>query len=229
MTQTADTPRGLNAATLTLIMIGIGFPLTFAQSVWLNTIVAGLGLLYLIALRVSWRKVSLILLIALPLAFGSWISFWFFGTVDRWYLAWMYGSRVYAYLLLGMIVTMTVSTQRWLVSLHLHFHLPNAFVFGLLGALNMADRVRHEFRRIQYSALMRGENLRLWNPLLYLRIVLVSLNWSNDLAEAMTSQGFTENAPRTELIADPMPAWQWGLAGGLIVIYCAAAFGLRPW
>ena len=89
MTQTADTPRGLNAATLTLIMIGIGFPLTFAQSVWLNTIVAGLGLLYLIALRVSWRKVSLILLIALPLAFGSWISFWFFGTVDRWHLAWM--------------------------------------------------------------------------------------------------------------------------------------------
>lgn len=229
MTNNQDTGRGLNPATLTLLMLGIGLPLTFARSVWLNAAVSVIGLLYLVAMRVSWRKIGLVLLFALPLAFGSWISFWFFGTTDRWHLAWMYSSRVYAYLLLGMILTMTVATQRWLISLHLHFHLPNAFVFGLLGALNMANRVRREFRRIQYSALVRGENLRLWNPLLYLRIILVSLNWSNDLAEAMTSQGFTENAPRTELISDPLPAWQWVLAIGLIVVYCAVAFGLRPW
>jgi len=44
---------------------------------------------------------------------------------------------------------------------------------------------------------MRGQQLSFWSPKLYFKAVLVSINWSQNLAQAMISHGFVEDAPRT--------------------------------
>lgn len=221
--------RGLNPTILFVIMLGIGLPLSFSRSVILNAII----MLFYRALPV---------LGASPLAdstFGTvdCLSTCFrelglvyvFGTGDRLHAAWIYGTRVYAYLLLAMILTMTHSVQEILLSLHHHLHLSNTFVYGLLGSFNMMKNLRDQYRRIKYSAMLRDAPYHFWQAHFYLRLIITALNWSNDLAIAMTSQGFTEGAKRTELSMDPLPAWQWGLAGLLIVLYCGAAFLWRPW
>lgn len=221
--------RGLNPTILFVIMLGIGLPLSFSRSVILNAIIMLFTVLYLCWERVRLRTALLVLLIAFPLAFGSWASFMFFGNGDRLHAAWIYGTRVYAYLLLAMILTMTHSVQEILLSLHHHLHLSNTFVYGLLGSFNMMKNLRDQYRRIKYSAMLRDAPYHFWQAHFYLRLIITALNWSNDLAIAMTSQGFTEGAKRTELSMDPLPAWQWGLAGLLIVLYCGAAFLWRPW
>jgi energy-coupling factor transport system permease protein len=219
----------LNTAVMTIIMLGIGLPLSFSLSVKLNLLICLLAIFYLTACRVSFKTAIIVLLVAFPLALGSWWSFLVFGTGDRWHTAWIYGTRVYAYLLLGMTVTMTTSVKELLFSLEEHLHLSATFVYGLLAAFNLLGRIKQEYRQIQYSALIRGQVYHLWQPGLYLRIILTALNWSGDLAEAMTSQGFSEGEPRTQMQHDPLPVWQWGLAVILILSYCWAAFIIRPW
>ncbi|KRM88731.1 hypothetical protein [Liquorilactobacillus vini] len=221
--------RGLNASVMTVIMLGIGLPLSFSLSVTLNLVICSLALIYLIYCRVSLKTTLLVLLAALPLAFGSWWSFLIFGTGDQWHSAWIYGSRVYAYLLLGMTVTMNCRVKDLLLSLHLHLKLPATFAYGLLAAFNLLARIRQQYHQIQASAMMRGQVYHLWQPGLYLRIIIIALNWSGDLAAAMTSQGFTEGAKRTISFVDPLPRWQWLLTAGLIISYCWAAFVIQPW
>ncbi|MFC2648138.1 MAG: hypothetical protein ACFNZW_09425, partial [Coriobacteriaceae bacterium] len=69
----------------------------------------------------------------------------------------------------------------------------------------------------------------LWQPRLYLRFIITALNWSGDLAQGMTSEGFSEGAPRTELVEDVCPIWQWVLAVVLIALFAVGAFVIRPW
>lgn len=221
--------RIFNPTILFIIMLGIGLPLSFSHSVQLNIVIIVIMALYLCWARVNPKTALLALLIALPLAFGSWASFMFFGVGDRVHTAWVYGTRVYAYLLLAMILTMTSTVQEILLSLHHHLHLSNTFVYGLLASFNMMKNLRDQYRKIKYSAMLRDSVYHFWQPHFYLRLIITALNWSSDLAIAMTSQGFTEGAERTELATDPLPAWQWFVAIFLIIAYCLAAFVWQPW
>lgn len=221
--------RRLNPTTLALIIISLGLATSFVRSVTLNTIVIVGSLLYLLWQKVPLKKTILILLIALPLALGSWLSFYFFGAGNRVHLAWIYGSRVYAYLTLALTLILTTSAKTLLISLHQHLKLPNTFVYGVLAALNMFSRLRGAFQQVRYSAMLRGQAYHLWQPRFYLRLILIALNWSGDLAMAMTSQGFTEGAARTEMTDEYLPKWQYCLAAGLLVAYVAAAICWRPW
>ncbi|KRM86305.1 hypothetical protein [Liquorilactobacillus vini] len=124
---------------------------------------------------------------------------------------------------------MTTGVKELLLSLHQHLKLSATFAYGLLAAFNLLAKIRYQYHQIQASALMRGQVYHFWQPGLYLRIIITALNWSGDLAEAMTSQGFSEGQKRTEFLVDPLPKWQWFLAGCLIILYCWAAFFLRPW
>ncbi|KRL05418.1 energy-coupling factor transporter transmembrane component T [Liquorilactobacillus oeni] len=219
----------INPAVLSIIMLGIGLQIAFSQSVILNLIVTLVSLAYLIYCRVSLKVLFFTLLVALPLAFGSWWSFLVFGTGDRLHNAWIYGTRVYSYLTLGAAITLTVPVKELLLSLSLHLKLSPTFVYGLLAAFNLFERIRFQFKHIQYSAQMRGKTYYPWQPALYLRIIIVALNWSGDLAEAMTSQGFSEGYERTMTFNDRLPFWQWVLCLTLILAYFWAAFILRPW
>ena len=102
----------LNPAGLTLLIIGLGLELAFIKSVSLNCLLAGCCLLYLLCYRrVKLTTITLLLLVTFPLALGSWWSFLAFGRTDNWYNAWIYGSRIYAYLLLGASLTLTNSVE----------------------------------------------------------------------------------------------------------------------
>lgn len=215
--------------TLTLIIVSIGLATSFIRSVILNVAVIILSLLYLGWARASLKKTIVILLVAFPLALGSWLSFYFFGTGNRWHVAWIYGSRVYAYLTLALTLTLTTSTKVWLVSLHQHLKLSNTFVYGVLASLNMFSRLKSAFQQVRYSAMLRGQAYHLWQPRFYLRLIIIALNWSGDLAMAMTSQGFTEGEERTELVAEPWPKWQLILVVLLLAAYLTVAVGCHPW
>ena len=61
------------------------------------------------------------------------------------------------------------------------------------------------------------------------RIIVVALNLSGDLAQAMTSQGFSEGFSRSRYEKDELPVWQWLLVSILIVSYVACAIIFKPW
>lgn len=218
----------LNPTVLLVIMIGIGFQTAFVKSITMNLIVAGVTLLYLLLAGVKWRYLGVMFAISLPLAFATWVSFIAFGTGNTTHLAWVYATRLYAYLFLGGALTLTVAVKDLLFSLHRHAHLSSTFTYGLLAAFNLLPRVRRQVKTIQYAASLRGVTYHLWSPHLYFKAVLSALQWSDDLALAMTSHGFSEGFPRTDTINDPLPKWQWLITVLLIAAYAFGAWVIQP-
>ncbi|MBJ7627691.1 energy-coupling factor transporter transmembrane component T family protein [Weissella confusa] len=219
----------LNPTVLLVILIGIGFQNAFSQSITLNIIVAVVGLLYLLLQRVSGKVIVIMLLVAAPLAFGTWWSFIAFGTGDTHRIALVYASRLYAYLLLGAALTLTTHVKDLLISLHSHAKLSSTFTYGLLAAFNLLPRVRRQVQTIRYAASLRGITYHFWSPQLYFKAIVSALHWSDDLAMAMTSHGFTESFPRTQTATDSLPIWHWAVVIILIVGYAIVAWIIKPY
>ena len=131
--------------------------------------------------------------------------------------------------LLGAALTLTTHVKDLLISLHLHAKLSSTFTYGLLAAFNLLPRVRRQVQTIRYAASLRGITYHFWSPQLYFKAIVSALHWSDDLAMAMTSHGFTESFPRTQTATDPLPIWHWAVAIILIVGYAIVAWIIKPY
>ena len=209
----------MNPAAIFVLMLGIGIPLTFIKSVILNVVVSSVCLAYLLFCKVKPKTLLTMLLVALPLAFGSYVSQRFYASHDQVHMDWT----------LGATLTLPNSVEKILFNLADHLHFSETFVYGMLSSFNMIHTIKVQWQRIKYSALVRGERYRLFQPALYLRIIVVALNLSGDLAQAMTSQGFSEGFSRSRYEKDELPVWQWLLVSILIVSYVACAIIFKPW
>jgi energy-coupling factor transport system permease protein len=74
---------------------------------------------------------------------------------------------------------------------------------------------------------MRGQTLHFWSPQLYFKAILASLNWSENLAEAMTSHGFVEGAPRSFYKTVSVSWRDWAILIGSLILLQIALFGLH--
>ena len=198
--------------------------ISFVRSIPGNVFLILIGLLYLFLNQINYRKISLLLLISIPLAFGTWTSFWLFGTGDNLINARIYTSRLYVYLILGGLVTLTSTPRELLINLHDRFKLSNTFVYGILAALNLLDQVKQQIKVIQYAAKLRGIKYHLWSPQLYFKTILSANYWADDLTNAMHSLGFSEGQSRTE--SQPTP---WPIVQMIILVLILILFNIILW
>ena len=209
---------------LGLVLIA-SFEIAFMQSIVANITIAALGLLYLLSKRVSLKKLLWLLLVPIIPVIGTWLSFYAHGTGDVFHSAWLLSTRIYAYIYLGGILTLTVSVEDLLGSLEQNCHIPTKFVYGTLGAFNFVPRVNQTVKQMKIAALMRGEVLHVWSPEIFFKSILISLRWSDNLAQAMQSHGFSEYTKRSHYQTYSIPKWNWALAVILLICLQILAFG----
>ena len=92
----------------------------------------------------------------------------------------------------------------------------------------MVPRIQHEVQVIRAAGLMRGQVLSFWSPQLYFKAILVSINWSQNLARAMRSHGFVEDAPRTHYRQIPLTKLDWTIVISGVLLLQVGAFVI-PW
>ena len=119
---------------------------------------------------------------------------------------------------LGATFTITTEFVDLALTLEQDFRLPSKFAYGVLAAFNLIPKIRQEVTVIRTAALMRGTVLHFWSPQLYFKAILSSIQWSQNLAEAMTSHGFIEDEPRTHYKVIRITAWDWTYFIGSILI-----------
>ena len=88
-------------------------------------------------------------------------------------------------------------------------------------------KIREEVQIIKTSALMRGEVFHVWSPRLYFKAILSSIQWSQNLAEAMTSHGFVEDEPRTHYKVIRITALDWTVFIVLLIAVQVMLFLIR--
>ena len=218
----------MNPSMKLALLLVIAFELSFTTIVSLNVALIMLSIIYLLAHHVRLRTLAWLLLVPLLPAIGLWSTQYINGTGDRTLMAWVLFTRIYAFVFTGATFTLTTDILQLADSLEQNWHLPAKFAYGVLAAYNLVPRIKHEVRVIRTAGLMRGQNLSFWSPQLYFKAILVSINWSQNLAEAMQSHGFVEDAPRTHYRRVPLTTIDWAIViGGIILLQVGVFF--MPW
>ena len=210
---------------LLLVMI-IALEISFTQSLTVNIILIGVSLIYILLQRVHMKALFGLLFWPLFPALGLFVSLWLYGSAGI-HFAWILFTRIYAYVFLGATFTLTSSITDLSLTLEQDFRLPAKFAYGVLAAFNLMPKITEEIRIIKTSALMRGQALHFWSPKLYFKSILSSIQWSQNLAEAMTSHGFVEDQARTHYKVIRITAIDWILFVGLLVIVQVLLYFLR--
>ncbi|WP_125547714.1 energy-coupling factor transporter transmembrane component T family protein [Levilactobacillus lindianensis] len=212
----------LKLALLVLVALEISF-----THVWtVNVVLIVVSLILMLAGHVSVKRLALLTLI--PAFFGGALvwSLTLRGTATTHFLLVIF-TRMVAYVYMGGWFAQTTDPLTLTRSLEQNAKLPSKFAYGFLAAFNLMPKIQAEVSTIKAAAMMRGQVLHFWSPQLYFKVILAAMNWSDQLAAAMTSHGFVEDAPRTHATTIPLVARDWVLlVGSLILVQIGLFVGL---
>ena len=125
------------------------------------------------------------------------------------------GSRVVAFAALGLLFALTTDRVRLVRSFRRQLRLPTIFAYGLLAAWGIFPQMAREYRRTRAAFRARGLRVLPFAPALLKPLLIKSVRWSEELAVAMESRGFSGSSPRTEY--DPP------LVRPRDIVFCAAS------
>lgn len=187
----------MNANLKLLLVLLVSLEVSFTQSLSANLILIVGSLLYLIVHQASLKSLLLLSIIPFLPALGLFVTIFYFSPDHDLHFAWVLFTRMYVYVTVGASFTLTSSPLDLALSLEQNWHLPSKFAYGTLAAFNMLPKIKAAIITIRTAGLMRGIILSWWSPQLYFKAILVALNWSENLAQAMISHGFVEDQRRT--------------------------------
>ena len=218
----------MNPSIKLLLLFIIALEISFTTIISLNVALIVLAIAYLLIHHTKLRTIGWLLIVPLLPAIGLWSTQYINGSGNKTLMAWVLFSRIYAFVFTGATFTLTTNILQLADSLEQNWHLPAKFAYGVLAAYNLVPKIQHEVKIIRAAGLMRGQQLSFWSPKLYFKAVLVSINWSENLAQAMVSHGFVEDATRTHYRHCPLVWQDWAIFTVGILLMQVGAF-LLPW
>jgi len=218
----------LNPSIKLLLLLIIALEISFTTIISLNVALVLLAIIYLLWHGTKLKTLAWLLVVPLLPAIGLWSTQYINGSGDNTLMAWVLFTRIYAFVFTGATFTLTTNILQLADALEQNWHLPSKFAYGVLAAYNLVPKIQHEVKVIRAAGLMRGQQLSFWSPKLYFKAILVSINWSQNLAQAMTSHGFVEDAPRTHYRRSVLRLRDWLILGLGVIIMQIGVF-LIPW
>lgn len=216
----------MNPSLKFLLAVLIALEISFTNTWIVNVALAAIGLLTILIHRTPWKRVGLLLVTPLIPAVALAVAILLQSDAGT-HFALVLFTRIYAYVFVGSAATLTTPIADLIMSLEQNAHLPSKFAYGFLGAFNLLPKIVSEVNIIRAAGNMRGQTLHFWSPQLYFKAILASLNWSENLAEAMTSHGFVEGAPRSYYRTVSVNWRDWTILIGSLILLQIALFGLH--
>lgn len=216
----------MNPSLKLALLVLIALEVSFAQVWSVNVALIVISLELMLINHISWRRLLWLTLVPLFFAGALVWSLMLRGNASPHFLIVLF-TRMFVYVYMGGWFTLTTKPL-WLTrSLEQNAKLPSKFAYGFLAAFNLMPKIQAEVATVRAAALMRGEVLHVWSPRLYFKVILAAMNWSDQLAAAMTSHGFVEDAPRTHALTVPLVARDWWLFGiSLLLVQVGLFVGL---
>ena len=201
----------MNPSIKLLLVIIISLEISFTEHLTANLLLILISVIALFAHHIQLRSFLKLILVPLIPAMALAITIWWFSPSHSWWFATILVTRLYAYCFLGALITVSTSPLELAHSLEQNAHLLSQYAYGTLAAINMIPRTIQEVKTIRTAGQMRGVKLSFWSPRLYFKAVLAATNWSDDLAQAMESQGFVEGQARTHAHPIKVTRYDWAI------------------
>lgn len=208
----------MNASMKLLLVLLVSLEVSFTHSLSANLLLISASLIYLLIHRTSLKAIMFLALVPFLPALGLFVTIYYFSPGQDLHFAWVLFTRMYVYVTVGASFTLTSTPLELALSLEQNWHLPSKFAYGTLAAFNMLPKIKSAIVTIRTAGLMRGVVLSWWSPQLYFKAILVALNWSENLAQAMISHGFVEDQSRTFYRQIKVTGLDYGLLLGILVM-----------
>lgn len=206
----------MNAVMKLGISLLLGIELSFTPSLSLNVGLIIASLIYLFIRHIHWKVLLYLMLVPVIPAVGVAITQIMYGAGLNYGV--ILATRIYAYILIGADLVINTTALEMTNALEENCHLPAKFAFGILSVLNLIPQIVYQVKVIKVAAEMRGVHLTWISPTLYFKAILASIQWADQLANAMKSHGFVEDAPRTHYYQYPIHPSDWFKSIGLFII-----------
>ncbi|MCR5009202.1 MAG: energy-coupling factor transporter transmembrane protein EcfT [Oribacterium sp.] len=106
-------------------------------------------------------------------------------------------TRLLAYAGMGILFSLTTDGEYFVRSLMHQLRLPPKFAYGILAAFYLLPMMRNELRTVQTAFRVRNMSGFSLRPKILFTMLVNSVRWSESVAMAMESKGFSGEAERT--------------------------------
>lgn len=113
------------------------------------------------------------------------------------YNALQLGARVLAFAGLGMLFALTTDGEQFVASLIHQGKLPPKFAYGVLAAFHLLPNIKKEYEDARLAYQVRGMKLSFFSLRPVFTALVNALRWSESVAMAMESKGFSGDRDRT--------------------------------
>lgn len=110
------------------------------------------------------------------------------------------GSRILAYAGLGSFFALTTDDELFISSLMHQCHLSPKFAYGILAAVHLVPNLGREYKNAIFAFRTRGMKVNFLSLKPIFAMLVNSIYWSENIAMAMESKGFSDNENRTYYI-----------------------------
>lgn len=144
------------------------------------------------------------------------------------YNALQLGARVLAFAGLGMLFALTTDGEQFVASLIHQGKLPPKFAYGVLAAFHLLPNIKKEYEDARLTYQVRGMKLSPLSLRPVFTALVNALRWSESVAMAMESKGFSGDRDRT-YYAVTQVHWYDFAFGIAAVVSMAAGMALCGW
>ena len=182
-----------------MIIAGIATGLTFVHSFYINLFVlAATGLLFLLGTKpVVWVRALKIFLPLLFLGLGIFISGYLWGdgassvAVSSTQTGLDMLARFFSFAALGLLISLTTDSFELIKAMQKNGRLSRKFAYGLLAALNLIPHMKTEYQNARLAFAVRGASVGPLSTKVLFAMLVNCFRWSETLAIAMYSKGFS--------------------------------------
>lgn len=106
-------------------------------------------------------------------------------------------TRLLSFAGMGIMFTLSTDGTEFVLSLMHQCHVPPKFAYGILAAVHMMPNMVKEYKQVKLAYRVRGKKWSMFAIAPVFTMLVNSIHWSESMAMAMESKGFTGEWDRT--------------------------------
>ncbi len=172
-----------------LFLLLLSLETSFVPSVTLNLSVVFFCMVYMSFYRKFRMMVWMLLLAILP-AFANYWAVHLHGDVSQ---AVILGTRAFVTVCIGIVFISSISLKELLLYLS-QKGLSRSWAYALLVVFNAFPLIQKEIKSLKEACLLRGQELHVWSPLIYSKVLMTVFRWRHLYLRALSAHGYDEHA-----------------------------------
>ena len=172
-----------------LFLLLLSLETSFVPSVTLNLSVVFFCMVYMSFYRKFRMMVWMLLLAILP-AFANYWAVHLHGDVSQTVIL---GTRAFVTVCIGIVFISSISLKELLLYLS-QKGLSRSWAYALLVVFNAFPLIQKEIKSLKEACLLRGQELHVWSPLIYSKVLMTVFRWRHLYLRALSAHGYDEHA-----------------------------------